>query len=253
MKNTVKLFVAYILGSAFLANSSCNKSAYVVIPTIIQLNALQSAGDTLVFKMVGDVTLDGQNYPAQTIIWQVTDANANSVTPVAVNFDVIKFVPEDVGQFTISAKILYNSNKQVTVLKQVNVDLSASFLQSKLMGNWIGSAHNNYGINWTYTFQVDSINGHYFAMLTSGNIPWVTWYGEGNDNIHTPLKRFVVNNVLNERATGYWYVYYGDSQGNGYAIHCDVTELRFSNNYNHLNFDFSPAPDQHYTYSMTRQ
>lgn len=252
MKNTANLLAAFILGIALLTNNGCNKSADVVVPTIIQLNALQSAGDTLVFKMVGDVTLDGQNYPAQTITWQITDGNANAVTPVAVNFDVVKFVPEDVGQFTISAKVLYNGNKQLTVLKQVNVGLSASFLQSKLIGNWTGSAHNHYGTNWTYTFQVDSINGHYFAMLTSGNIPCVTWYGEGNDNIPTPLKRLVINNVVNGRATGYWYVYYGDSQGNGYAVPYDIREVRFSNNYNQLDFDFFPE-DQHYTYSMIRQ
>lgn len=253
MKTIFNYSAALGLWVLFFTGSGCNKSADVTLPTIIQLNALQSAGDTLVFKIVGDVTLDGQNYPAQTITWTIEDGSANTVMPVSVNFDVVKFVPQDVGQFTLSAKVLYDGNKQVTVLKQVNVGLSASFLQSKLIGNWTGTAQDYYGTSWSYTFQVDSINGHYFAMLTSGNIPCVTWYGEGNDNIHTPLKRFVINNVVNERATGYWYVYYGDTMGNGYATPNDVKELYFSNNYNQLDFEFFPVIDQHYSYTMTRQ
>jgi hypothetical protein len=152
-------------------------------------------------------------------------------------------------RFPISA--IHANAQQVAIVIPLYA-LSASLLQSKLTGNWVGFAHNYYGTNRTYTFQVDSINGHYFAMLTGGGIPCVTWYGEGNDNIHTPLKHFVINNVAGERATGYWYVYYGDSQGNGYATPYDVREVRFSNNYHQLDFDFFPE-DQHYSYSMTRQ
>ena len=250
LKITVVVVLASLIALGFL--SRCGKSADIVMPTIIQLNASQSVGDTLVFKMTGNVIIDGQNYPPDSINWAINDESGNNISPESVNFDIMKFVAQNIGQFTITAKLLYDGNKRITVFKQLVITSSAAFLQKKLIGNWSGTAQNYYGTTWSYTFQVDSSNGHYFAKLTGGGIPCVTWYGEGNENIHTQLKRFVINNILNDRATGYWYVYYGDSLGNGNAVPYDIRELRFTANYNQLDFEFFPA-DQHYSYTMTRQ
>lgn len=232
--------------------STCNKAVDVVMPTILKASNSQAAGDTIVYKLTGSVMVDGQPYEPDYINWSVEDNNANTVSTI-VNNDVVKFVANDIGNYTISAKVGYDGNKSITVFTQTTITLSAAFMQQKLIGNWIGTAHNFYGTTWSYTFEVDSNNGHYFAMNTTNNIPCFTWYGEGNDNIHTPLKRLVINNVLNDRATGYLYTFYGIDAESGYAVPYEVKELRFSNNYTQLEFEYFPDGDQHYVYTMQRQ
>lgn len=245
-----KRLLAKFLVSAFLVLFiSCNQDVYLVDP-VITIDPFEAAPlDTVTTTLIGELEIDGNQVQIDSFEWHVFDAQNNTVLPQSTNDEIMTWIPMDEGVYNIEVTVS-SGNKSVKEIKQVNIKHNTTSIQRYLAGNWEGDGVATFagGIQWKAEFNI-SPNGQYSGVVTSvqsGNISSV--FNNGVDSISHPEKKFTVTDIDgNGNASGEVTFVHWD----GELLEYGFKELKFSNNYNTV--DFTVFWGAELTYHLERQ
>lgn len=226
----------------------CDKDVTLVNP-IITISPFDPAPlDTVVTKLIGEATIDGENVNIDSYDWQILDEANQEVEVISANNDEMRWSPKDEGVFTILSTVKAG-NKTFTETKQVNVKHNTTSIQRYLAGDWIGTGTAPFISNdWQSEFSIES-NGHYSArIINSVGDKIRSVFDNGMDSMDDPEKRFTISNIDgNGFATG--TVKFVHSPGT--ILEYGFRDLKFSSDYEIVTFTVFWGAEM--TYVLERQ
>jgi hypothetical protein len=199
MKWTILLFV---LGIAF---TGCEKMVDITQPTIINKSNLNGIGDTIVFEAIEYAEIDGQRIWPDYYKWRI-EQNENQIYTFETLDNSMIWIPQQEGNYIIYLKIGYNNNKSITTLKEINIELGANFLQSRLQGFWHGYYVFQYGGFTGGPLTLDISEGGHFVGNNSHYFNSAMYWGT---DVDIPCAKIIVDHVSNSLGYGTVYIPFG--------------------------------------------
>jgi hypothetical protein len=144
------------------------------------------------------------------------------------------WIPQQEGNYIIYLTMGYDNNKSITTLKEINIELRANFLQSKLRGLWHGYYVSQYGFKGDSLTLNISEDGHYVGNNSSDWQSAMLWGCDFN----IPCAKIIIDNVSNSLGYGKVFIPFGsfDNDPTAYCCEFSLKELKYFSDGDSLTF-----------------
>lgn len=146
---------------------SCEKDINITNPKIFVSPLTPHLFDTITNEMVADVEIDGEKINADKYEWEIISDKDSIVPIISQNNNNVKWVPKDIGIYTISCKVI-SGNMSLKSIEKYQIDYYWPSLYKHLIGKWIVTGkignekewYSNMIINDDYTVntKLDSVS-----------------------------------------------------------------------------------------------